>query len=744
VTKKKTTPHRKPGKPVTQVRPLPERTQHRLALLVLLALPLVFYFKYLFGSEMLFGTDWLGAGGYYARLFMSEYIRSHGNVALWMPGLLSGQPTVAAFFGDLFYPTALLRLLFPVHVVWAWTFYLHVFIAGLGTYLFLREMKVAILPAALGGVAYMFAGSLLTLTYAGHDGRLIGCALMPMAMFFLYRGMNRRQLLYFLLSGLMLALQLLSGHVQKVYYTGLILGAWFLFLWIRTIRQERSAGLAIKLAAFFGIGIGFGVALSAIQYLPIYGNMPFGARGTERGWEYATSWSMPINETLDLLSPRFSGILQDYHGKNQFKLHSEYMGLLPLLFAVVAILRRWRKATTKFFLLAFGITLLMAWGGNTPFYRIPYHLLPGISKFRGPGMIFFLASFSIAVLAGIGFDRAREWLEHRKDYRPSRTVVFATVIAAVMTFDIGLSLRLWDGTAGYIRGVPPPAQYYADDEAIAFLKTDTSLYRVLPMNYDRSDAGVLMGNGIQSAGGQMPNPLQSYQDFIGSGKSVMFRSGNLANPNFMNLLNVKYVISLPLPDDDSRYDPKSRQAIQQLRQFFARPQFEPAFIGRQHAVYRNKAFLPRAFVAPGYEVVETKEDVFARLMRPDFDPARTVLLYNEPGFQPALDSVAGTARVVEFDANRIVVRVEMASPGLLVLSENYHPAWKAHVDGKPVPVLRAYHTLRAVPLEPGKHKVVFTYQSRYYTAGTILSLLALAFFVAAAIGTYLVRRRTKS
>ncbi|MBN2537104.1 hypothetical protein JXB37_02370, partial [candidate division WOR-3 bacterium] len=82
-----------------------QRGQHRLALVVIFILPLVFYVKYLFGSQMLFGTDWLGAGGYQLRQFMAEYIRANGNVALWLPAILSGQPTVAAFFGDLFYPT---------------------------------------------------------------------------------------------------------------------------------------------------------------------------------------------------------------------------------------------------------------------------------------------------------------------------------------------------------------------------------------------------------------------------------------------------------------------------------------------------------------------------------------------------------------------------------------------------------------------------------------------------------------
>ncbi len=721
---------------------IPERQLHRIALVVMFLLPLFFYWRFLFGGQMLLGTDWLGAGGYQMRLFMAEYIKSHGNVALWMPAILSGQPTLAAFFGDLFYPTQLFRLFIPVHIVWAWTFYLHLFVAGLGTYLFLKQLKVSVLPAALGGIAYMFAGSLITLTYAGHDGRLIGCALMPMAMFFLHRGMDRRTLLNFMLCGLMVALQLLSGHVQKVYYTVLILFAYFLFMWIRTIRVERSASVAVKQAGYFALGMVFALALSAIQYLPIIGNMPYAARGSERGYEYATSWSMPIRETLDLISPSFSGILKDYHGSNPFKLHSEYMGLLPLIFAVWGIARAWRKPSTKFFLFSFVLTLLMAWGGNTPFYQLPYLLLPGVSKFRGPGMIFFLGSFSIAVMASIGFDRAMHWAGNKKWYRPRTGLVLGAVLAVVMTVDIGLSLKLWNDKEGYIRGVPPPEQYFGPDEAISFLKQDTLLYRVLPMNYERSDAGVLMGYGIQSAGGQMPNPLQSYQDFTGAGSSVMFQAGNLMQPNFLNLLNVKYVVSVALPDDDSRYDEQSRRVIRQLKGFFSQPQFQLAHRGQRFWIYLNLSALPRAFVASGYEFADSKEKVLARLAQTDFDPGRTALLYEEPEHKITGQLSASAAEILEYDANQIRLRVILTAPSLLVLSENWHPDWKAYVDGRPVPVLRAYHTLRAVSLDKGEHDVKFRYESGYYRTGTWVSLAAVALLLAV-VGVQIGRRRRR-
>ncbi|MEO0020601.1 MAG: YfhO family protein [candidate division WOR-3 bacterium] len=781
--------------------PVPENRLHRYAVALLFILPLVFFGRFLFGTVMMFGTDFIGGGGYAAHQFMAEYIRKHLTVAFWQPQILSGQPTVAAFFGDLFYPTMLLRLLLPVHVVWAWTFFLQTFIAGLGTYLFLRELKLHTLAAFLAGVAYMFSGSLLTLALAGHDGRLIGSSLMPLALFFITRGINRRQLIWFALTGMTLGLQLLSGHIQKVYYTGLILLAWFIFCFIRTLRQEKNTGLGVRLAGYFVLAMLFAFGLAAVQYLPIYGNLPYGARGAERGYEFATSWSMPIAEIFDLLTPRFSGGLENYWSRNPFKLHSEYLGILPLLFALLGLIRTWGKPRTRFFFFAFIIALLMAWGGNTPFYRLPYYLLPGLSKFRGPGMIFFLAGFSICVLAGFGIDRLldrQHSAERKKDLRlliyaaaallllllfflagrnaatallnPGARLpqfeanypalltglvlalliwligtglvvlvtrnrlqpqLFTLLTALVMTMDTGIALRLWDNSRGYIRAMPPPQEYFTPDEVVRFLSRDSSYFRVLPLNYERSDEGELWLHNIHSTGGQMPNPLQSYQDFIGAGKSVMFQANNLLNPNFMNLLNVKYVITLNLPEDLSRYDAQTRQIISQLKTYFSQPWFQPVFTGARYAIYQNLRCLPRAFIVFNYQLVNSREELLARLMDSAFDPAHTALLYADPGLPPvtAPDTTA-RCTITFYDPNIIRLQAQLSQPGLLILSENYHPDWQVRVDGNPATLLPAFHTLRAIPLSPGTHQLELTHIPRYFRLGLILTLISIMLLIA--------------
>jgi len=110
---------------------------------------------------------------------------------------------------------------------------------------------------------------------------------------------------------------------------------------------------------------------------------------------------LPRAELFDLFNPRFSGILGNYWGANAFKQHSEYFGIIILALAIVGIILAWRRRETKFFA-GFGLfAILMALGGNTPFYRIPYTIFPMLNSFRAPAMIFFTVSFSSVVLAAL-------------------------------------------------------------------------------------------------------------------------------------------------------------------------------------------------------------------------------------------------------------------------------------------------------------------------------------------------------
>ena len=72
---------------------------------------------------------------------------------------------------------------------------------------------------------------------------------------------------------------------------------------------------------------------------------------------------------------------------------------------------------------------------------------------------------------------------------------------------------------------------------------------------------------------------------------------------------------------------------------------------------------------------------------------------------------AGSVEWLERGNNEMRLQVSTDQPALLVLADNWFPAWKARVGDRDTPILRANHTLRAVPIPEGDHVVEIRYDS---------------------------------
>jgi hypothetical protein len=135
-------------------------------------------------------------------------------------------------------------------------------------------------------------------------------------------------------------------------------------------------------------------------------------------------------------------------------------------------------------------------------------------------------------------------------------------------------------------------------------------------------------------------------------------------------------------------------------------------------VYRNRAALPRAYLAGAVEVLDG-EAAIERLLSEDFDARNTVILPEPlPADVEVRQGVAGAVEWIEREVDRFTLRVAPDGPALLVVLDNWFPAWEATVNGHIVPVYRANHTFRAVAVPPGEHTVVFRYTPADLRAGS--------------------------
>jgi hypothetical protein len=129
-------------------------------------------------------------------------------------------------------------------------------------------------------------------------------------------------------------------------------------------------------------------------------------------------------------------------------------------------------------------------------------------------------------------------------------------------------------------------------------------------------------------------------------------------------------------------------------------------------IYENPRAGPRVFFAR-----EARPTDFGALLRdgnwPAVDFGRTVLVpLDAPRIDPATSPVAAgsTVRLVSYRNTDIVIDVEAATRGYVVLNDPWHPWWFATVDGQSASIIRANVLFRAVLVPAGHHTLRFEFK----------------------------------
>jgi hypothetical protein len=347
--------------------------------------------------------------GYAFREFAAEALKAGQGFPQWNPYLYGGMPYIAAMHGDIFYPTFLLRMLFPADVGMTWGFIIHLFLAGFFTYSFLRAWGLGFFPALIGGLAYMLSGPIAGLASPGHDGKLFVSALLPLSLWMIVRLIRDGRPWAWGTFAVVIGLAFLTPHPQLFQYFLLASGAFALYV---ALRSSRAGASLSRPAAFTRLGaslgaVVLGVIMGAVQYMPaLFEYEKWSPRAGGREYAHAVSYSMPIEETLNAFVPEFSGILGNYWGRNGIHFHSEYAGVVVLVLAGAGMFAAGNRRGFRWFWIGtFAVSLFWAFGGYTPFYRLIYEVVPYTKYLRAPSTMMFLSMFSVSVLAALGAER---------------------------------------------------------------------------------------------------------------------------------------------------------------------------------------------------------------------------------------------------------------------------------------------------------------------------------------------------
>lgn len=723
-----------------------------------------------------------GKDGYVTRHFAAVVMNMWGEIPRWDPYIFGGMPFLGAMHGDQAYPFSLvLRAMFPPALAIGLGMVFHLWLGAVGMLVFLRQLRHAWSAAIVGATAYGLGGPLIGLLFPGHDGKIYVLGLLPWALTVVLGAARTARPQFFAGWGAILGLLLLSPHFQMAYYSALLIGAFL----ILSLLTETPPAIRWRVVGGMALGSFCGLLLAGAQLLPFIEYLPFSPRSAagsaSTGWAYATSWAMPGLELIGTLWGGFNGWLGTYWGSNPFKLHSDYLGLLVGMLALTALWRmpsgpERRKAWFWAGAVVFGT--LWALGGQTPFYRLPYHLFPGIAKTRAPGMIWGHVSLAVTVLATMGFSRLQAMSVDERTRWAKRVGIVTGVAAALLAAASGSVLpamaateRLdaafsaipgaqWGILLGALtvvafaivasrapRWLPEAAAalialdlviqdhrfivinprgdaLFAPDAVVQSLQQDAAgmaqPWRVLPAGRVYMD-DYLIEHRIRSVLGYHGNELHRYDELLG-GKNQWARR---FDPALWRLLAVRYILT------DGPVEVPGLQRV-------AGPAL--TWLGDTAWVWRVADPAPWAWVVP-LAIRLDDDQTQSIVVSPRFDPGRVVLLANDAPFGtstvprelPPAISPAVTMGVTERQPGVYVLAVEgLASDAVLVVSENWLPTWTARVDGRAAAVARANETFLAVPLPANSKEVVLTVESpadrhgRYASLAGLGSLLVLA------------------
>ena len=723
--------------------------------------------------------------GFAFRDFAAATLRATGHFPLWNPYLFGGMPYIAAMHGDIFYPTFLLRMIMPTDIAMTWGFIIHVFLAGFFTYVFLRGLGYGFFGSLVGGLAYMMSGQIASSVSPGHDGKLFVSALFPLGLWMLHRGIREGKNWSWGAFALIVGLCVLSPHPQLLQYMLLTSGAYALFLAFATLEGGRlPRNVAIRRLGAALIAVLIGLAIGAVQYLPVREYVKWSPRAGGLGdYAAATSYAWPPEELLNAYLPQFSGMLNNYWGRNGIHLHSDYVGVVVLILAGAAFLGLRadpRRKQIIFWTSALIVSVLWSLGSATPFYHIPYALIPGTKYFRAPATIFFVGTLALGLLACAGTERFLQlrvsrkylvgWLiaggviavlasvgalngiaESFADPRAldrvqaNRGAVFVgawrSFAFVVMLFAVWygfsrnkLSIRLtawalallvtidlWSIERLYWMFSPPASVIYASDEIISTLKAEPQPARVFAfqLRLTRDPDVFLNGDALMTYGQRLVWGYHGNQIGRYNALTDYPEGQRLLSPNGLALTNTRFLLT-NVPEM-----PFVRNAT-----MVKGPVVNAT--GDTTYLFRVSETNPYAWVTP-VAVKADDDQVLATIMDPRFDVKRAALF--EPGADVAASSgvkalpapLAIDASVKRYEPGKVQMELSAPAPAgsSLVVSENYYPGWIASVDGKPGRIGRADYSLIGVELPEGARKVELNFTSPAYQRGKVVTWIAI-------------------
>ncbi|HVC96358.1 MAG TPA: YfhO family protein [Pirellulales bacterium] len=673
------------------------------------------------------------------QLPVHQFIRDEilaGRVPLWIPWLGGGTPLHASCQAGVFYPGLTLPLLLRTpNSALKLCLFIHLLLAFVGEYRLARVLGASRAGSSLAAATLAESGFMVNHLMAGHVGIVIGASHLPWFLWALQRLLREPGPLRAATVGAIGALLVCGSHPQVAYYGALASTAWTaVFVAATKPRRERWRQIAWAAAA-----AAIALLMGAVQLVPTLELLVDGLADSRRaGVAFASSGALNQLDLIRLLLPDIAG--NPFRAEppigawgGLFHERVMYLGLGSPLLAIYGLTRlevkgwQWVAA----WLTATGF--ITALGDATPWFALLGRIVPAWFSFRCPGRVFAIVTPLVGVLAARGFDallareragwRERWWLTPAAAWVAASLTVLADSdpihvnCAALIALD--WRAGRWDTVAGLALACTTAAAItvVACSKKVMVAPIVCTLFALL--------LGDLGYNNAQNVRTVVDSPAGLPAELLAVNPPIRFVDA----PNYPHS-----------PEPWLSCSRMVRAAVEARRSMVGTNDggILPVALARYHRAVsrRPTCALAASGCCYAYNMAErTWQPIPNALPRTRFTTGSAAKICGvgierlTPGALGALRTASRPVTVRYEDARRVVMEVNTAHDGMLVVADTLYPGWSCTVDGFDVPVEPVHGVFRGVRLLAGKRTIEMVYAPRSFTIGAAGSVLGTAFFL---------------
>ncbi|MDO8684411.1 MAG: hypothetical protein Q7N50_13115 [Armatimonadota bacterium] len=668
-----------------------------------------------------------------------------GQLPLWNPYQFSGTPFLANVQSAILYPPNLIFCIFDPARAFGISAVLHLFLAGLFTYMFSSSLGASRLGATISGLT--FALCAFNITWLELPTFVCVATWLPLVLLLIRLALRRRSIILCIAAGLAVGLSLLAGHFQIALYVILAAVAWWLWEAIALRKSEQRP--LLPSAGYLTVILTIGFSLAAAQIIPALELARLSHRvshPTMAGYFNYINTALPSINLVTAFVPDFFGnpSRNTFWGIGNYTEYAMYVGILPLILAIGGVALDRRGRPSLFFALMAGFALLTALG--TQLDAILYFGIPGFSSTGSPARILVLYCFAIAVLAGFGATSVttgwKEKTPHLLGNRISITLLILGVAICAFLAS-GLYAKYYINAVSEAFGEQAPLGFYSIFIAVGFTLASAAvlLWRAAGMvgtSFGSAALLILTVADLMLFGYHF-NAVSSRQSIYPPTTGISFLQEVAGHERIMpinknwSLTNIPRAV-LP-PNSATVYGIHDTQGYDSLFPGYYK-RFAAKLLGDDPSPVQNgnivffKQYNERAaryarymiseqtIAAPELLLVYQDEyliyENLAALPRAEvlMQPSKT---HGPPSMDWAVDSL-----------NLVELRVDSGYPSKLILRDTIYPGWKAYVNNRPAKITPAEDIFRSVDIPKGISSITFRFEPSSFRVGLYISLLCLA------------------